>query len=208
MSEPTGAIRIVESQNWLRYKGTHKNKGICCALVLVWIQEILQGRGQWEATARPDDAQRWTPNAHPGGTKLGTFLGGHVASRIFLEIKEAEGFQGYPRAIAAAYDKRGMDMQTGQGFDLEPDDALDDIAKSQGPRSFHLDMWDHAVGIHFCGPGAATYYFDPNYGVYRYGSIDAFKTGVKSHLLARRYCDMDSRDQRRREIAGSPVALK
>ena len=58
-------------------------------------------------------------------------------------------------------------MKIGDTYDLSPTEALEDIIKSKGPQAFHLDMWDHAVGVYFCGPGAAMFYFDPNYGVYR-----------------------------------------
>jgi len=176
--------------------------------VLVWIREILQGGGQWEADARPDDNARWTPTGARSGTKLGTFLGAHVASRIYLEIESTAKRQSYPQAILTAYDKRGMNMQTEKGFDDEPSETLNDIAKSVGRQSFHLDMWDHSVGIHFCGPGAATYYFDPNYGVYRYATIAGFKEHVNLHLVARKYCDPEAKDPRRNEVACAPIVLK
>ena len=89
--DPEGGTKVVDSQNWLRKKGTHKDVGLGCALVLVWIREILQGEGQWKVAFKtPDDVEnpttRWTPHGMEGGvkgktrdrhgTKIGTYLGG------------------------------------------------------------------------------------------------------------------------------------
>lgn len=168
-SSPTGQMtKTIMAAN--------KPGGICLAMTVLWLKGILlEGHVEYTAT-----------------TQQATVLFGMYSVLGNRRVKGARvGKEDMWAARHRAFAIHGLKMKDGQGehFFGDVEEAFEWIRAHASKKAFSIRVPGHAIAA-YINRGKA-YYFDPNWGVYRYASVSDFS--IYAYLHARfEYCTWDA----------------